>query len=287
MIRENLALAPGGLKNCGPAPWRDVRSAFDTPFMHGLDGKARCASEPGGPAERRENVLNHLHEATISEDRITLQESIYPKCVDARIFASRHIIGMSDLAFDADLVRDTMKVRGVTQTDMAKVMGLPSQSAFSNILKGGRRVTAQEAATAYRFLGLVGAGDAPGLQRVPIIGYSSAGAWREAVEVAQGSYPIPTGVAGPRSFAVQVSGDSMDQVIPDGSFVVIDPDQKELTSGKCYLLQNGEHEVTIKCYSRAPARFMPQSNNPEHAEFLVSEHDFAVLGRVVWRGAPM
>lgn len=194
---------------------------------------------------------------------------------------------MPDSAFDAALVRSRMKERKVSQAEMARVMGLPSQSAFSNILKGLRRITAQEAALAYRFLGLAQSNDMPGLQRVPIIGYSSAGVWREAVEVPQGYLPIPPQIAGEKSFAVKVSGDSLDKIVPDGSYVVIDPDQRELYAGKFYLLQNTEHEVTVKCYQRTPARFCPVSNNPDHADILVSDHDFVVVGRVVWRGSPM
>lgn len=199
----------------------------------------------------------------------------------------RQNIRMNDSFFDPDAVRAKMKEMRVSQTSMADLLDLPSQSAFSNMLKGKRRVTVQEAETTYRFLGLPIVKIAPDLVNVPIIGFTSAGNWREAVTMPLGHMPIPAKQAGARAFVVQVQGDSMDRMFPDGSYVVIDPDQKELRAGSCYLLQNGDHEATLKCYQRDPARFVPMSHNDQHKPFAVSEHEFAVIGRVTWQGSPV
>lgn len=191
---------------------------------------------------------------------------------------------MSERAFDPELVTATMKERGFTQTGMAKIMGLPSQSAFSNILKGKRRVTAEEARLAYDFLGIKAE---PSIQMVPVIGITNAGNWREAIHMPRGNVPIPAGKASEQAFALEISGDSMNLLIEDGGFVVVDPLEKELRDGKCYLIQNSDAEATVKCYRRSPARFEPMSTNPDHQGWLVSEVDFVVLGRVVWKGAPL
>jgi SOS-response transcriptional repressor LexA len=191
---------------------------------------------------------------------------------------------MPDRAFNPELVASTMKERKVTQTGMAKVMGLPSQSAFSNILKGKRRVTAEEAKRAYDFLGIRAE---PSIQVVPVIGITNAGNWREAIQMPLGNVPVPRGKASDDAFALEISGDSMDLLIEDGGYVVVDPRQKELRDGKCYLIQNHDDEATVKCYRRSPARFEPVSTNPEHKGWLVSEVDFIVLGRIVWKGEPL
>lgn len=191
---------------------------------------------------------------------------------------------MAERAFDPELVARVMKERGFTQTGMAQVMGLPSQSAFSNILKGKRRVTAEEAKVAYDFLGIKAE---PSIQMVPVIGITNAGNWREAIQMPLGNVPVPLGRASEEAFALEVSGDSMNLLIEDGGYAVIDPRQKELRDGKCYLIQNSEAEATVKCYRRSPARFEPMSTNPTHTGWLVSEVDFIVLGRVVWKGEPL
>lgn len=188
---------------------------------------------------------------------------------------------MDEEAFDRDRIREAMaarKPKKVNQTAMAKVMGLPSQSAFSNIMKGKRRVTAEEAKRAYDFLGIAGS---PSIQWVPVIGIASAGHWREAIQMPLGNLPVRHGSVSDEAFAVEVSGDSMDRLIPDGGHIIIDPRQKELRDGKVYLIQNAEAEVTVKAYFRSPPRFEPVSSNTDHQGWLVSDRDFIVLGRVV------
>lgn len=191
-----------------------------------------------------------------------------------------HCPDMDEPAFDPDLVRETMRERKVTQTALAKVMGLTAQSALSNILKGKRRVTADEAKRAYDFLGLR---REPAIQWVPVVGITNAGHWREAVAMPLGSLPLKSGSVGPDVFAIEVSGDSMDKLIPDGGHIIIDPRQKELRDGRVYLIQNTDCEATVKAYFRNPPRFEPVSENPEHKGWLVSDRDFIVLGRVVMK----
>jgi hypothetical protein len=40
-------------------------------------------------------------------------------------------------------------------------------------------------------------------------------------------------------------------------------------------------------YQRSPPRFEPCSFNEEHIGFLMSDADFTVIGKVVWRGGAM
>lgn len=187
---------------------------------------------------------------------------------------------MDEPAFDPARVIAAMKARGFTQTGMAKVMGLPSQSAFSNILKGKRRVTAAEAKLAYDFLDLT---REPQIQWIPVIGIANAGQWREAIQMPLGRLPVQPGSVSNEAFAVEVCGDSMDQLIQDGGHIIVDPREKELRDGKVYLIQNHDGEATVKAYRRNPSRFEPMSNNPEHEGWLVSDRDFFVLGRVVMK----
>jgi len=165
-------------------------------------------------------------------------------------------------------------------------VGLTHVSAVSKILSGERQIKVHEAARIYDALGLVAIEGAQ-TTAVPIIGLTAAGNWREAVELPLGRIIIPSGVGGHRSFAVEVKGDSMDKLINDGGWVVIDPDDHVLIPGKSYLLQNDEFGVTVKRYQKLPARFEPVSSNPDHKSFEVSELRFHILGRVVWKGERM
>lgn len=217
-------------------------------------------------------------------------------------------------AFDTALVRQTMKQRSVNQADLARAIGFPGQSAVSALLSGKRRVMVDEAAAIYAFLGLDSAPPADparagvprepssarlreprdphvhgpdGYAVVPVIGIAGAGRWREAVEVPLGHMPVPSRLGASGCFGIAVSGDSMDLLIEDGGLILIDPAQKELAPGGVYLITNSCGEATVKRYRREPARFEPCSTNPAHRPFLVSEDDFSVLGKVVWKSAPV
>lgn len=224
-------------------------------------------------------------------------------------------------AFDAMLVRQTMKARSISQVQLALELGFTSQSAVSALLAGKRRVTVDEAAAIYALLGLDQAGQAtatvppatvppatvlqaaepasarlrddgsdggiPGYGVVPVIGIAGAGRWREAVEVPLGHMPVPGRLSGRSVFGIEVSGDSMDLLIEDGGLILVDAGQKELAPGGVYLIANSRGEATVKRYRRDPARFEPCSSNAAHHPFLISDDDFSVLGKVVWKSAPV
>lgn len=116
---------------------------------------------------------------------------------------------------------------------------------------------------------------------VPVIGMAAAGAWREAITFP--SYVVQM-IRRPdcnQAFAVEVHGDSMNVLLPERSWAVIDPDQKRLLERKVYLISNGNGEATIKRFRDNPARFEPASSNPEHQPIYVGEHEITVIGRVV------
>jgi phage repressor protein C with HTH and peptisase S24 domain len=208
----------------------------------------------------------------------------YPKICNASPVPTWQTAPMlTDEPFDRDLIRQKMRELGVTQKDLAGVLGL-NQSAISNILSGERQVKVEEATNIYRFLGIK---ETPRVQFVPVIGLTSAGNWREAIQTPGGVMPVPLNVAGKRAFAVEVKGDSMDRIIPDGGFAIVDPDQTQLYTDKVYLIQNEEHEAQVKLYRSNPARFEPASNNELHKTIFMGEHHIKVIGRVVWQGAPL
>ena len=179
------------------------------------------------------------------------------------------------------LIQAKAKERRVSQAELARVAGLPSQSAISNVFKGKRRLQIEEANTIKDFLGIV---DEPEVQWVPIIGLASAGYWQEAVHTPVRQFPVPRGTGGRRSFGVEIKGDSMNLLLPEGGWAVVDPDQRDLFTGRVYLIQNDDNEATVKRYCGDPARFEPVSDNPEYQPFTLAERPYAVIGRVVSYG---
>lgn len=178
-------------------------------------------------------------------------------------------------------IKAAAKDKRITQARLAEVAGITSQSAISNLFKGKRKLTIVESVKLKAFLEL---DEGEPIQWVPLIGLASAGQWNDATQLAARNLPMPAGVAGKRAFAVEIKGDSMDKLLPEGGWAVVDPDQRRLFAGKVYLIANDEHETTIKRYVGEPARFEPVSHNPMHEPFELQDQRHAVIGRIVSYG---
>lgn len=154
---------------------------------------------------------------------------------------------------------------------------------IAEIKNGKRRIQQHEMPILAEFFGMgsVEPSDTSNLVWVPVIGIAAAGSWREAIEVPAFLVPQIRTPNCNKAFAVQVDGDSMNQILPERSYAVIDPDQRDLRHNRVYLIQNGNGETTIKRFCNEPARFEPVSDNPAHNVIQIGEHDIIVIGRVV------
>jgi repressor LexA len=276
-----------GLDHCRSAPVRNVTRALPVP--NGLHGNPGFAVHGGGAAERLDYLCCYGHMPVYPLIGYQKQGG-YPKISSEPLIpswqepwvATKPILG-GLTAFDRELVRATMKELGVTQVQLASEMGL-HQSAITNVLKGERQVKVHEASYIYERLKLF---RQPDVQQVPVIGLTSAGNWREAIESPDGTVPMPNGLASNRAFAVEVKGDSMEKLVQDGEYVVVDPEATQLYNDKVYLIQNADHETQIKLYRSNPARFEPMSDSGEHKTLFMGQDRVDVIGRIVWRGGPL
>ena len=118
------------------------------------------------------------------------------------------------------------------------------------------------------------------------IGEVEAGAWREAFEWPRSEWlPVLISVsderyAGAQRHALRVRGDSMDQIYPNGSFVVFvklaDIGNKPQPGDRVVVLRHrhGTTEGTVKEYSRDAAKrrwLLPKSSNPAHKAICLDE----------------
>ena len=99
--------------------------------------------------------------------------------------------------------------------------------------------------------------------------------------------PVPAEAAGPRAFAVKPLGDSMDKLVSEEGYVVVDPDQRELLDNKVYAFRNEHGESTFKRYRESPGRLEPCSSNPEHQPMRLGVEPLTVIGRVVLAVQPV
>lgn len=120
---------------------------------------------------------------------------------------------------------------------------------------------------------------------LPVAGRISAGNWREAVELADDVMPVPANLRGDNLFVLRPEGDSMDLVAPGGvSYIVVNPDDRELIDGRYYVVMNGDGEATFKRFCASPLSLQPCSSNPAHKPITIGGSPFTVIGRVIYVG---
>tara|TARA_R110000868_G_scaffold389993_1_gene659421 strand:- start:359 stop:922 length:564 start_codon:yes stop_codon:yes gene_type:complete len=182
-------------------------------------------------------------------------------------------------------IRARIVQQGLTIAELARRVGM-DQNKLSKSLGGTRQLKVPEMDSLREFFAQQV--EQPLLRAIPIIGQVVAGNWREAVQHPLGSIPQPDPSMPPRSFALQVNGDSMDLYVDEGGTVIIDPDDRQLYPGKFYVIINDEGEATFKQFKADPARLVPCSTNSSHREIQIGDGNaFEVVGRVIWRASRM
>lgn len=187
-------------------------------------------------------------------------------------------------------IKDLRKARGISLEALGAAM--PSDLTASTVakLENGRMALSAdyllEIAKVLRVSPAQILGDAIGgaVRLVPVIAQVNAGNWGEAVGEAEEMLPIPAHLDGANLFALRPLGDSLDKIVAEGGFVVVDPDQRELVDRKFYVLMNEHNESTVKQFSASPLALLPCSNNPDHKPIPVGSQPFSVIGRVVYAG---
>lgn len=72
----------------------------------------------------------------------------------------------------------------------------------------------------------------------------------------------------------------MDLVVPSGTTLTIDPDDKALWPGRRYVIQTEDGETTFKEFQSDPARLVPLSTDDSHQDILLGAEPIIILGRV-------
>lgn len=121
----------------------------------------------------------------------------------------------------------------------------------------------------------------PAVVEVPLLSWVSAGEMQDVgqVDVEPRKWLPVAGLGRGDFFALEVGGDSMDLISPDGSTIVVDRSRRALKHGRPYVFQNG-NETTYKLWNETLRMLMPYSSNRRHEPIPVREESFHVIGAV-------
>lgn len=126
---------------------------------------------------------------------------------------------------------------------------------------------------------------------VPLLtlGRVHAGAMTDEEEVSH-RVEVPASVCEnhPRAFALEVEGDCMDRVIPEGSHVLVDPD-REPGNGSIAVVETESYSAVMRRWYRGSSTLMLTADSHAEQEDMVfgpEDGPVRVVGTVVWWQAP-
>ena len=183
-------------------------------------------------------------------------------------------------------LKQARESRGLMQTELAEITGF-SQPEISRWEKGVRSPTTEQIYVIAAALGcdpgeLVGA-ESGDCHKIPVIGEVPGGELQEALEQHAEDF-IYFETQKRNVFALRVRGTSVNRMIPDGGFAVVDPgdnDPARLVNQLVVVVfdRGGMYESTCKIYRQNPTRFEPFSTE-RHDTIFPGNDPWRILGRV-------
>lgn len=225
---------------------------------------------------------------------------------------------LQNVDMDADWLKAELQKYRRSQSALARHLGVVPE-IVNRIVNNRRQVKANEAdkireyleATERDYSGTTEASGMPVISRLarssfptsslPVKGTVEAGSWREVAYMEQNfeteTLIAPQSVVDSGAFALRVAGPSMDQLYPDGSYVVVQPwFGGPLPYGRRVIVERidagGKIETTVKEMVKGAdgePELWPRSNHPAHQtplSYKVEETTVRLVGVVIWRMQP-
>ena len=194
--------------------------------------------------------------------------------------------------------------KGWTQADLAEKIGTTQQQiaryeSGSNDVKSSVLIKMSKAmgVTVAYLLGMnkeLGDNNESQFVDIPLYGSIAAGTPIEMVPVSD-THPIPIKVREkhPDSFLLKVEGESMNRVLPNGCYALIDPCAEVTRDNDPYAICINGYDATIKRVRKLANGFqlVPDSTDPTYPvqTFNYNEpntEEITVIGKVVWYCIP-
>lgn len=129
---------------------------------------------------------------------------------------------------------------------------------------------------------------------VPLVADIAAGSPVEPDEILD-HIPIPNEVMRkhPRAFLLRINGTSMNRVLPDGCYALVDPDRKSVIDNHAYAVKINGDMATAKRVRRLAfgVELLPDSLDPTHKPMVCDEDsprfkEVRIEGEIVWYTLP-
>ena len=202
-------------------------------------------------------------------------------------------------------IAEARKLRDITQAELAEKMGTTQQTiqryeTNQVNIRMDKMIEMSEilnVSLAY----LLGMSSSPELTEVsdmvpvPLLGSIAAGTPIEMINIDE-TYDIPADIHDryPQAFLLKVVGDSMNRVLPNGCYALVDPEKKSpVVDGTAYAVCVNGYDATIKHIKQLEngVELIPDSIDPTYRPqvFDFNEIDtqpVSIIGEVVWYLVP-
>lgn len=201
-------------------------------------------------------------------------------------------------------ISEARLAKGWSQTELAKKIGTTQQQiaryeSNENDVKASVLIKLSNAldVTISYLLGLAGTVQTAkdgGSRLMPLFGNISAGTPREALCISDSHHATEESLyrSHPNGFWLTVSGNSMNRLFPDGSLVLIDPDEEVRNGDVAVVFVNGDDATLKRIYHEGDSiRLHPESYDPEYRDRVIDATDpdapeVRVIGKAVSYTAP-
>lgn len=127
--------------------------------------------------------------------------------------------------------------------------------------------------------------------KVPLYGSIAAGQPLEMI-VVEDYIEIPASIAEryPKAFLLRVNGDSMNKIVPNGAYALIEPTE-EIKNGEVAAVTVNGYDATLKRFFRLQntVALEPDSYNKDHVAKIYNSDEVSslkVIGKMVWYMSP-
>lgn len=207
-------------------------------------------------------------------------------------------------------IKKLREIHNLSQKELAEIAGVSDKavSTWENEIKEPRMGTIQKIADHFGILksdiiedkknnvtsirsSLAHSNDSV---KMPLLGSISAGVPIEMIEVQDlVNVPREVGETYPEAFLLEVIGDSMNKVIPEGALALLDP-TVEVNNGDIAAVAVNGYDATLKRVFKHQdgVTLEPLSYNPDHQTQFYSDKDMdhcpvSIKGKLVWYMAPL
>lgn len=191
-----------------------------------------------------------------------------------------------------EMIKYYRKKLGLTQEELGNYVGV-QKSAIAKYENGRienlKRTTIEKLSELFGILPseLLGISATNNIMtnKTNVIGVVPAGTPLEAIEDIIGEIEYPSRFANKQVFALQIKGDSMNKVLPDGCIGLFEK-TSTLENGEIGAIMVNGDDATVKKFYRLTDSYVlePVSFNPEHHPLIIKDgtDPVSVIGKLIW-----